>query len=319
MTALVDLLIALCIGALAGGAEAVRAHFARRAAIKSRLALVATGAEPRLIPRPTRELFQRGFERAVPLIQRLFALDVRRRWGLTVSPLTLVLGALLGGASVWFLLHAMLKSPVWLAMSLTAIAVAATPRIMLAFEQRKMEALFLERFPDAVDMVVRALRAGIPLTAAVRAVGKEAPPPVDAVFAGLADQTEIGVPLDEALAKAATWITLPDFRFFAVAVALQYATGGNLAATLESLSEIIRKRRIMRLKAKAVTAEVRLSTYILSALPFLVVGGLLVISPGYLKPLLADPRGNWILGGAIGGLLTGLFVMRKMMNSVSSD
>ncbi|HLJ21628.1 MAG TPA: type II secretion system F family protein [Stellaceae bacterium] len=319
MIALVNLLIALCIGALAGGAEALRAHFARRAAINGRLALVATGAEPRLSHGPASGLFERGFDRTLPLVQRLLAPDVGRRWGATVSPLTMVAGGLLGGVSVWFLTHAVLKSPLWLAMSLTAVAVAAAPRILLAFEQRKMEQLFLERFPDAVDMVVRALRAGIPLTAAVRAVGKEAPPPVDAVFAGLADQTEIGVPLDEALAKAATWISLPDFRFFAVAVALQYATGGNLAATLESLSEIIRKRRIMRLKAKAVTAEVRLSTYILSALPFLVVGGLLVISPGYLKPLLADPRGNWILGGAIGGLLTGLVVMRNMMNSVSSE
>jgi tight adherence protein B len=104
-----------------------------------------------------------------------------------------------------------------------------------------------------------------------------------------------------------------------VAVALQYATGGNLVATLETLSEIVRKRRIARLKAKAVSAEVRLSTYILSALPFLVIGALLVVSPDYLKPLIADRTGNWILGGAIGSLLTGLFVMRNMMNSVSTD
>jgi tight adherence protein B len=316
--ALVNLLLALFVGALAGLAEAGRASFARRTVIHGRLALVAAGAEPGPAPRPAGP-FRGGLERTYPLMQRVFGLGVSRRWGVKVSPLTLVLSALLGGASAWLLVHAVLKGPAWLSLALTAMALATTPRMLLALEQRKMEALFLERFPDAVDMVVRALRAGIPLTAAVRAVANEAPPPVDAVFTGLADQTEIGVPLDEALAKDALWIRLPDFRFFAVAVALQYATGGNLAATLESLSEIVRKRRIMRLKAKAVTAEVRLSTYILSALPFLVMGGLLVISPGYLKPLLSDPRGNWILGAAIGGLLAGLLVMRNMMNSVSSD
>jgi tight adherence protein B len=318
MTLFIDLLISLVLGILAGLADAACSWFARRAVIAGRALLVVAGAEAlpgdRVSKRP-----RLGFARAYRLIQHMLALDVSRRWGVKISQLTLIVSALLSGVSTWVLCNLLVRPPTWIGMALTIVAVATTPRVLLAIEQHKMEALFLERFPDGVDMVVRALRAGIPLTAAVRAVANEAPPPVDAVFAGLADQTEIGVPLDAALARAATWIRHPDFRFFAVAVALQYATGGNLAATLESLSEIVRKRRIMRLKARAMSAEVRLSTYILSALPFVIVGGLLVISPDYLKPLFADRRGNWILGAAVGSLLAGLFVMRKMMNSVASD
>ena len=317
MIAPIILLLGLFLGLLAVLA-AVRAAIAARAAIETRLALVAAGANTRPPQRSTAPFFGAA-RRAYDLIQHLLALGISRRWGMRVSPLSLFLSTLLGGASMWFLAHSVLRSPFWLALILTAAAMAATPRIMISLEQRRMETHFLEQFPDAVDMVVRALRAGVPLTAAVRAVATDAAPPVDAVFAGLADQTEIGVPLDEALAKTAQWIRLPDFRFFAVAVALQYATGGNLAATLESLSEVVRKRRVMRLKAKAVSAEVRLSAYILSGLPFLVVGALLIVSPNYLKPMITDRRGNWILGAAVGIMLTGLFVMRNMMNSVSSD
>jgi tight adherence protein B len=318
LIAAIILLIGLFVGLLAGLADALRARIAERAVIETRLDLVAAGADTRRPQRSTGP-FWGGVRRTYDLIQHLFALGVARRWGVRISPLSLFLSALLGGAVAWFLARVVLESPPWLSVTLTAAATAVTPRIMLRLEQKRMEAHFLERFPDAVDMVVRALRAGVPLTAAVRAVATEAAPPVDAVFGGLADQTEIGVPLNEALAKTAQWIRLPDFRFFAVAVGLQYATGGNLAATLDSLSEIVRKRRVMRLKAKAVSAEVRLSTYILSALPFLVVGALLVVSPGYLKPMITDRRGNWILGAAIGSMLTGLFIMRNMMNSVSSD
>jgi tight adherence protein B len=314
LTVLLILLIALFVGALAALADMVRGDVARRAAAETRLALVA-GDAGAMGASASSGLRHPYFER----MQSFLSLGVSRRWGVKVSPLSLIVGALLGGATMWLVTHDVLKAPGWLCLALSAAAFLATPRITLGFEQRAMEARFLEQFPDAVDVVVRALRAGIPLTAAVRAVAAEAAAPVDAVFSQLADETEIGTPLDEALAKAARWIRLTDFRFFAVAVALQYATGGNLAATLESLSDIVRKRRVARLKAKAVSAEVRLSTYILSALPFFVVGALLIVSPGYLKPMITDPRGNWILGAAAGSLLTGLLVMRRMMRSVSSD
>ncbi len=128
------------------------------------------------------------------------------------------------------------------------------------------------------------------------------------------------MPLDQAMAKTSEAVGNPDFRFFAVAVALQQSTGGNLAVTLETLSQIIRKRRAVRLKARAATAEVRISAIVLGAIPFFVTGALLFAAPTYLDPLFADPRGNIILGLAVLGLLLAGLTMRAMIrNSLRSD
>jgi tight adherence protein B len=133
----------------------------------------------------------------------------------------------------------------------------------------------------------------------------------------VANQIEIGAPIEEALDAASQQIALADFRFFTVAVALQHATGGNLAATLEILSDIIRRRRGVRLKAKATTAEIRVSAYVLGSLPILIVGALLLIQPGYLTPLFHDPRGHLIIAVAAGLLLLAAVSMRQMMRSVT--
>jgi tight adherence protein B len=169
--------------------------------------------------------------------------------------------------------------------------------------------------PDAIDMVVRVVRAGLPVGVAIRTVGQEAEPPLSTVFVKIADQADIGRPLGQALATTSETVGNPDFRFFAVAVALQQATGGNLTATLETLSEIIRRRRAVRLKARAATAEVRISGIVLGAIPFVVAGALLMVAPTYLAPLFADPRGNIILGLALLGLLLAGITMRAMIRN----
>jgi tight adherence protein B len=108
---------------------------------------------------------------------------------------------------------------------------------------------------------------------------------------------------------------LADFRFFAVTLALQRTTGGNLARTLETFGEIIRKRRAIRLKAVAATAEVRMSAMVLGGLPFAVVGILAVINPGYLAPMLSDPRGNVMIAAAVMSLVLGVGSMRWLVRS----
>lgn len=163
------------------------------------------------------------------------------------------------------------------------------------------------------------LRGGMPITFAIRTVGNEAPPPVNKVFGIIADQIRIGIPVAEALDIHSQQIALPDFRFFAVAAIMQYSTGGNLIATLEDLSQIMRKRQAVRLRARAVTAEVRFSAYVLGSLPFLVVSALLVIDPGYLVPLFHDRRGHWILALTGTGLSLAFLTMRQMIRSVSRE
>jgi tight adherence protein B len=255
--------------------------------------------------------------RAEDLLKRAFSFGLRRRWGTRTTGRILMLYAIGGGAALWLLGHNVLRLHNSLAGLLALAGFLLLPRLVLSIEQNRADAQFTDLFPDGIDMVIRMLRAGLPITAAIRTVGTEAPAPVNTVFAELADQVEIGIPLADALAVSGERIQLPDFRFFTVAVALQHATGGNLAATLEILSEIIRKRRALRLKGRAVTAEVRMTSYILAGIPFVIIAGLLIVDRNYLRPLVEDPRGQLIAVSAIISMTIGFIIMRGMTRRVT--
>jgi tight adherence protein B len=251
-------------------------------------------------------------------LRRIFAVGLPRRWGMRAGAPALLIAALLGGAAAWFGLTAGLHMGNWISIPVTLGLCFLAPRTLLKRQQGKADKAFMEVFPETIEMIVRMLRAGLPITGAVRAVGSEAPPPVDAVFTRIADEMAIGIPFEDALATAGHYIGLSDFQFFSVAVALQRATGGNLTQTLKILSDIMRKRRAMRLKARATTGEVRMSAYVLGAIPFVVLGGLLLMTPEYLAPLLADRRGNILIATAVIMLLAGFGTIRQMMRSVTS-
>jgi len=248
-------------------------------------------------------------------LRTLFTFRMRRSWGVSASPLYLVAVGLGAAVALWMLGLTVVHLPGYAAAIGAAVGFFVLPRFVLFREQRRADRQFAELLPDAIDMVVRIVRAGLPVGAAMRTVGQEAEPPLSTVFVKIADQTDIGLPLDQALAVTSEAVGNPDFRFFGVAVALQQATGGNLTVTLETLSQIIRKRRAVRLKAGAATAEVRISGIVLGAIPFVVTGVLLIFAPNYLAPLFADPRGNIILGMAGLGLLLAGITMRAMIRS----
>ena len=250
-------------------------------------------------------------------MRRVFAAGLPRTWGMKAGAPVLLSTAGAGAAIAWFASHSGLHLSNWISLAVAVVGSFLAPRYFLKHQQNSADVRFMEVFPDCIDMVIRMLRAGMPVTAAVRAVGDEAAPPVNAAFASLADKMAIGISFEDALATAGAHIGLADFRFFAVAVSLQRATGGNLAATLDILSDIIRKRRAMRLQAKATTGEVRMSAYVLGAIPFLIIGGLLVMTPDYLRPLISDPRGKVIIAVAAMSLLTGFGIIRQMMLSVT--
>jgi tight adherence protein B len=251
-------------------------------------------------------------------VRDLFCIGVPYRWGMRAGPLMLLATATVSGVVVWLLAYRVFGNSIWLASLLGAAALFLVPRQFLVREQRNAEWQFMELFPNAIEMMVRMLRAGLPVVSAVRAVSAESPPPFSTVFAEVAGQVEIGVPFEKALDTVSGRMGLQDFRFFSVAVTLQYATGGNLAATLENLSDIIRRRRAVRLKGIAATAEVRISAYVLGGLPIFTIGALLVVNPDYIAPLLYDPRGKYILGATIGLLALAIFTMRKLMRRVTA-
>ncbi len=251
-------------------------------------------------------------------VRHAFTVGQPYSWGMTAGSLRLLSMAAVAAAVTIVGINILLAWPAWIS-GLAGIAVGfALPRAILVRQQREAEAQFSELFPDAVVAISRMLRAGLPITTAVRAVSKESPPPVNTVFASISDQVDIGTPIEEALDNSSRQIGLPDYRFFAVAVVLQHLTGGNLAVTLEILADIVRRRRAVRLKSKATTAEIRVSAYVLAGIPFLVIGGLLLMQPGYLAPLFTDPRGQFILLAAAACLAAAGLTMRQMMRSVST-
>jgi tight adherence protein B len=313
----VILVVALVVAGSAALVGAVMMGRAAQKVLTQRLSLVAA------TPRAAALLDSKRAKQSAMLalnvrVRRVFTVGSRYRWGMHATMLTLMPGALVSATVAWLVARSFLGMAIWIAAAASAAALFMVPRMLLRRQQSKSEQKFMNLFPDTIDMIVRMLRAGVPVTTTIRMVSRDAPPPVDAVFGALANQVDIGIPFDQALNIMGEQIGLPDFRFFAVAVSLQLATGGNLASTLDILSDIIRKRRALRLKAKATTAEARLSAYVLSAIPFVVIAALLLTNPDYLAPLITDPRGHLIAGAALGGLLLGFATMRQMMRRATA-
>lgn len=252
-------------------------------------------------------------------VRAIFTVGMKRTWAMKSGSLTLLLSAATSAGAAWNLTFEVFGFPPLYAAGICLGAAFLVPRFLLSRQQKKTERKFAELFPDAVDTISRMVRAGLPISAAVRTVALESPAPVSTVFAAIGDQVRIGVPIEEVMNDSSTAIGLPDFRFFTIAVALQHETGGNLTQALENLSDLMRKRRAGRLKAKAATGEIRMTGYTLAAVPVLTMGALLAIQPGYLLPLLVDPRGHVILASA-GGCLTAAFVsMRALMSRLTTD
>lgn len=180
-------------------------------------------------------------------------------------------------------------------------------------EQRRLRILF-EQFPDALSMLVRAVRVGIPITGGMRNVAADSPDPTGREFRQLADQLTLGVTLDQALHALASRNQVPEYGFFATALALQSETGGTVSETLERLADVIRKRVALREHARALASEARTSIGILAALPAFAGGTLAVINPDYLNTLFVDPKGRTVLAVAVGMLITGIGTMRTIVS-----
>lgn len=178
----------------------------------------------------------------------------------------------------------------------------------LAKKKRK----FLDQFPDALDMIVRSVRSGFPLTAALKMISENAEEPVREEFRKVIDDIALGRTLTQSLARLAQRIPESDVRFFGIVLAVQQETGGNLSEVIGNLSNVLRKRKQLRGKIRAMTSEGKATGYVLGALPVFIFGALKVTSPDYLDPLFDTTQGNILLGG-IGALLAICYVVVKSM------
>jgi tight adherence protein B len=172
---------------------------------------------------------------------------------------------------------------------------------------------FLDIFPDALDLIVRAVKAGLPAPEAIELASRESRPPVGTEFARMLDELRIGTDTEDVLQRAAERIGVPDFQFFVVSLLLQRQTGGGIAETLANLSTIIRQRKALRQKARALSAEAQASAAIVATTSFIAGVGLFLVNRQLMSTLFIDPRGRFMLGLAIAGLLSGVVAMRALI------
>ncbi len=197
-------------------------------------------------------------------------------------------------------------------MLLGLIIGAGLPNVVVGRMAKRRIAAFIGHFPEAIDLMVRALRSGLPISEAVINAGHEIADPVGAELRLVESGMRLGRDLETLLWETADRIDTPEFRFFIIALSVQRETGGNLAETLGNLADVLRRRRQMRAKVRAMASETRATTAILGGLPVVVMLVLMLTSPAYLTPLFTDIRGFFFDGVALTMLGSGILIMNKM-------
>jgi tight adherence protein B len=212
-----------------------------------------------------------------------------------------------------FLILALKGMPLILAIALSLFAAIAIPHFVVGFLIGKRLGQFNARFPDAIELMVRGLRSGLPISETMGVVATEVQGPIAVEFQSVVDKMKIGRTMEAALQEAADRIATPEFQFFVITLAIQRETGGNLAETLANLADVLRKRAQMKLKIRAMSSESKASAYIVGSLPFVVFGLVWFINPQYMQGFFVDQR---LIVAGIGGLLwmsIGVAIMAKMV------
>ncbi len=188
------------------------------------------------------------------------------------------------------------------------------PRTFLNRLARRRQKQFTKLFADAIDVIVRGIRSGLPVSECLAIIARETPEPVAGEFKLLVEGQQVGMTLKQALERATRRMPTADMKFFAVVLNLQQHTGGNLAETLSGLSNVLRGRKKMADKIRAMSSEARLTATIIGALPFLVSLVIYAINPGYIMLLWTEPMGNVILYGGLLWMAIGMFIMKQMID-----
>jgi tight adherence protein B len=201
-----------------------------------------------------------------------------------------------------------------LALGVGFAAGLGLPRWVLGFMIARRMKKFTGEFPNATDIIVRGIKSGLPVMDCLRLIGQESPEPLAAEFRRLVESLGMGMTIDQALEKLYERMPTSEVRFFSIVLSIQQKTGGNLAEALNNLSTVLRARKLMAEKIKAMSGEAVASAFIIGSLPPGIIILMKVMSPRYLDPLFEDPRGHAILMFAAVWMGMGIFVMRKMIN-----
>ncbi|MDG5749027.1 type II secretion system F family protein [Qipengyuania sp. XHP0207] len=217
------------------------------------------------------------------------------------------------GLVVALLLFLQSGSPA-LSLGIGVLVGAGLPHFIVGRQINKRTAQFNAKFADAIELLVRGLRSGLPVTETLAVVSQEIGGPVGQEFRGIVERIKIGKTMEDALQDTADRLGIPEFNFFCITLAIQRETGGNLAETLSNLADVLRKRAQMKLKIKAMSSESKASAYIVGSMPFIVFLLVYVMNPDYVSGFFTDDR---LIIAGLGGLTwmsIGAFIMAKMVN-----
>jgi tight adherence protein B len=204
--------------------------------------------------------------------------------------------------------------PILISLFIGLAAGLGVPHKVISVLIKRRVNKFTAKFPDAIELLVRGLRSGLPITETMGVVGQEIPGPVGVEFRLIGDRIKIGRTMEAALQETADRLGTPEFQFFCITLQIQRETGGNLAETLANLADVLRKRSQMKLKIKAMSSESKASAYIVGSLPFFVFFTVYFMNPEYMLGFFQQTR--LMIAGGIGLVWMGIgaFIMAKMVN-----
>jgi tight adherence protein B len=238
-----------------------------------------------------------------------------QRAGLDISPRSFWMASLacgiLVGASVWVSAPGL---PLIVPFLAAFVGTLGLPRWIVARLTKRRQAKFVDEFANAIDVIVRGVKSGLPLPECLAIIARESPQPIGGEFSELVEQQRVGVPLAEAFERMMLRMPIPEVRFFAIVIAIQQQAGGNLSEALGNLAGVLRDRKRLAAKVKALSAEAKASAAVLGALPFIVMILVYITSPSYIMLLWTTQFGQMLMAGAGIWMCCGVLVMRKMIN-----
>lgn len=201
-----------------------------------------------------------------------------------------------------------------IALGVLFVSAVGIPLWFVSFLRKRRFKAFLAEFPNSLDVMVRSIKSGLPLNDAIRLISSEATEPVRSEFLKVIESQQVGMSVPEACFRMYDRIPIPEVNFFAVVINIQAQAGGNLSEALSNLSSVLRARKMMKAKIKAMSMEAKASAAIIGALPFIVGFLVFLSSREYIMILFTDPRGHLIMGVSLVWMTIGILVMRKMIN-----
>lgn len=311
--------VAAGIFAFAGGSAADRRTAKRVTAVAARSPIgrgrgAASAADPADKRRKQVADSLKAIERKAAQAKARPSLKQRiEQAGLSISVSTFWTASAVLGVAIGFLTFLKVMNP-WIALGAAFAAGLGLPRWVLNFLKNRRQKKFLNEFANSIDVIVRGVKSGLPLNDCLKMIGQEAPDPVGGEFRMIVENQRVGLPLEDCLKRFVDRVPLAEVNFFYIVLSIQQKAGGNLSEALGNLSAVLRDRKRLQGKIKALSSEAKSSAAIIGALPVVMMVLVYLTTPNYISVLFTERLGNLMLAGCVAWMTIGILIMKKMIS-----